>query len=113
MYLRRDRHAFIWWCTLGGYFGIGWISEVLRIPNLVRDANDDPKFIERFVGKLRKHRKPPFSTSRFIGAVMVGYLWGQLIQLAIPTVPFLGIDWNFLHWLIPLFAALGKYNQPF
>ncbi|XP_037924259.1 dnaJ homolog subfamily C member 22 [Hermetia illucens] len=110
LYLRRDRHAFIWWCTLGGYFGIGWISEVLRIPSLVRDANDDPKFIERFVGKLRKHRKPPFSTSRFIGAVMVGYLWGQLIQLAIPTVPFLGIDWNFLHWLIPLFAALGVWT---
>lgn len=39
-YLRRDRHAFVWWTTLGG-FGVGWLGEIFRIPRYVRDANED------------------------------------------------------------------------
>lgn len=39
-YLRRDRHAFVWWTTLGG-FGVGWLFEIFRIPRYVRDANDE------------------------------------------------------------------------
>lgn len=107
LYLHRDREAFIWWCTLGGYFGLGWIWEVLQIPEMVRDANEDPAFIERFVYKLRVQRRPEFSTSRFVWAIMIGYLWGQLFMLAIPTSLVGGIDWGFLHWFVPLAGALG------
>lgn len=110
LYLHRDRHAFVWWCTLGGYFGIGWMSEIFTIPKLVRDANEDPVFVAKFVEKLKTHKKPPFSTNRFIGAIMVGYLFGQLIEIAIPQDTFLGIDWAFLHWLIPLGVAVGVWT---
>ena len=76
---------------------------------MVRDANEDPEFIERFVKKLRTYRKPEFSTSRFLFAIMVAYLWGQLVMIAIPQENFGGIDWSYLHWFIPLGAALGVW----
>ncbi|CAH1167384.1 unnamed protein product [Phyllotreta striolata] len=57
---------------------------------------------------MRRNKKPPFSTSRFISAIMVGYLWGQLVMLAIPEDELGGINLNsYLHWFIPLAAALG------
>lgn len=55
-YLRRDRHAFVWWTTLGG-FGIGWLGEVLRIPRYVRDANEDPKYIEELIARMQRNKK--------------------------------------------------------
>lgn len=105
-YLERDAHAFLTWSTLGGY-GLGWLSDVTKIPRYVRDANNDPKFLEEFVGKVRRNKKPPFSTSRFISAIMVGYLWGQLIMISIPEEEFGGVDWRFLQWLIPAAVATG------
>ena len=109
-YLHRDRHAFVWCCTLGGYFGIGWLCEVFSIPSYVRDANEDPKFIEEFVKKLQFYRKPPYSAKRLLGEIMIGYLFGQLYQMAIPETLFMGIDFGFLHWLIPVFVALGVWT---
>lgn len=129
-YLGRDRQAFIWWATLGiyeymqidfftcikyqsvfqiagGYFGVGWIVDFFKIPEMVRDANEDPEFISKFKDKLREHRKPPFSMIRFSGAFMVAYLFGQMIMIAIPEHDFGGINWSFLHWLIPFGVSLG------
>lgn len=107
LYLGNDLQAFIWWTTLGGYFGMGWIGEAFRIPEMVREANEDPGFVERFVYQLRTTPKPPFSTSRFLFAIMVGYLWAQLFMVAIPQDKFAGIDWSYLHWLVPFIGALG------
>lgn len=103
--------AFLWWSTLGGYFGIGWLFEIFRIPEMVRDVNEDPAFIQKFVEELRTYRTPPFSTSRFLFAVMVGYLWAQLVLLAIPQENFGGIDCSYLHWFVPLAGAFGKSNE--
>lgn len=106
-YLGNDLQAFVWFSTIGGYFGIAWIGEIFKIPEMVRDANEDPAFIEKYVNVLRVYRKPQFSTSRFLFAVMVGYLWSQLFLLAIPQDKFGGINWSYLHWFVPLFGALG------
>lgn len=41
---------------------------------------------------------------------MVGYLWGQIVMLAIPEEEVAGINWNpLLHWFIPLAVGLGRY----
>lgn len=109
LYLHRDLQAFLWWSTLGGYFGIGWLVDLFKIPAMVRDVNEDPKFIEEFINKLRKHNRPEFSSSRFLFGIMVGYIWSQLLQMAIPQDHFGGIDWGYLHWLIPLPGALGEF----
>ncbi|GAB0100247.1 DnaJ homolog subfamily C member 22 [Sergentomyia squamirostris] len=109
LYLHRDRHAIVWWCTLGGYFGVGWIGEIFKIPEYVRDANDDPIFVKEFNEKLKKHRKPPFTTSRFTGAIMMSYVFMQVAKIAIPEEEFAGIDFSFLHWALPFFSALGVW----
>lgn len=109
LYLHRDRHAFILWCSIGGYFGIGWLFDVFMIPEYVRDANEDPVFISKFVEKLRKYPKPPFSSIRFTAAVCTSYLFGQLVLLAIPQDEIFGINWRFLLWTVPLFTALGVW----
>ena len=106
LYLHRDRQAFVWWCTFGG-FGFGWLSELFTIPRIVYDTNDDYRFINKLLGKMKKHPKPPFSSSRFLGSILLSYLFGQLVLSAIPQEIFGGIDWGFLHWLIPFAMALG------
>lgn len=111
-YLHRDMQAFIWWCTLGGYFGIGWFIDFFKIRDMVKDFNEEPEYMEKLQVKMTYHRKPPFSTIRFMGAVVVAYFWGELFQMSIPQEIFGGIDWNFLHWLIPLFISLGKISYP-
>lgn len=55
-YLERDAHAFLTWSTLGGY-GLGWLADVTKIPRYVRECNEDAKFLEEFVAKLRKFKK--------------------------------------------------------
>ncbi|KAI4469555.1 dnaj subfamily c member 22 [Holotrichia oblita] len=52
---------------------------------------------------------PPFSISRFISAIMIGYLWGQLVMIAIPESPIANYDLTFLHWLIPLGCSIGVW----
>ncbi|XP_001354331.1 dnaJ homolog subfamily C member 22 [Drosophila pseudoobscura] len=107
LYLHRDRHAFIWACTLGGYMGIGWIGELFLIPEYVRDANEDPRFVKAFVAKLQAFQRPPYSSKRFVGQVMIGHLFGQLFAMAIPQTVVAGFDLSFLHWAIPIFVSQG------
>ncbi|XP_053624867.1 dnaJ homolog subfamily C member 22 [Plodia interpunctella] len=107
-YLRRDRHAFVWWTTLGG-FGVGWLGEVLRIPRYVRDANEDPKYMQDLINRMKTNKKPPFSMNRFTGMLMVGYSWGQMMMLAVPPDEVWGINFRYLNYLIPLVAALGVW----
>ncbi|XP_063701860.1 dnaJ homolog subfamily C member 22 [Culicoides brevitarsis] len=109
LYLHRDFHAFAHWCTFGGYFGVGWVVDMFKIPEFVRDANEDPVFIAKFLEKLKANRKPPFSTYRFMGAICLSYLWGQVAMIAIPESVVFGIDFSFLHWIIPFAIALGVW----
>lgn len=109
VYLHRDGHAFVWWCTLGGYFGLGWAYEIFKIPEYVRDCNEDPKFIQQFIEKLRMYRKPEFSTIRFLGQIMMSYLFGQMWMISVPEDEFAGMSWRFLLWATPFFAALGVW----
>jgi len=57
LYLRRDLHAFLTWSTLGGYFGIGLLRDLARIPEYVADCNEDEKFIGKFVQQLKENEK--------------------------------------------------------
>jgi len=57
MYLRRDRHAFLMWSTAAGFFGLGLIRDVWRIPEYVKDANEDPTYMEKLRDVMRKKKK--------------------------------------------------------
>lgn len=57
IYLERDAQAFVYFSTFGGYFGIGWLRDIYRIPSYVRDINEDPSFVNDFKQKVRNNRK--------------------------------------------------------
>ncbi|KAH8291735.1 hypothetical protein KR018_012631, partial [Drosophila ironensis] len=109
LYLHRDRHAFLWWSSFGGFFGIGWASEIVLIPGYVRDANEDLRFIVKFLKKVEAYQKPPYAIKRLAGQVIVGYMYAQLWSAAIPQMPLGDIDMSFLHWGIPLCVSLGVW----
>ncbi|XP_046411522.1 dnaJ homolog subfamily C member 22 [Neodiprion fabricii] len=108
-YLGRDDHGFLWWCSLGGYFGAGWLRDLFKIPGYVSDANNEPEYIEWFKNQVRTNNKPPFSTCRFIGGVVISYLWGELVYMAIPEDEVYGINFKPLMILIPAAVALGVW----
>ncbi|XP_060535254.1 dnaJ homolog subfamily C member 22 [Cylas formicarius] len=109
-YLERDAQAFLTWTTFGGYV-LGWLADVTKIPRYVRECNEDPHTIEELFYRMRINRKPPFSASRFISALMIAYLWAQLIMWAIPEDEVAGVNWNtYFHWFIPLGCALGVWT---
>ncbi|KAL1130913.1 hypothetical protein AAG570_012154 [Ranatra chinensis] len=108
-YLGRDLQGFLWWSTLGGYFGCGWLRDLFLIPQYVKDANNDSQYLAKLSEKMRTNKVPPFSTSRFTGMVIVGYLFGSVVSSAIPLEEAGGIDWQFLQILVPLGCALGVW----
>ena len=78
-YLGRDRHAFTWICTWGGY-GLGWIRDFFRIPDYVEDANDEEEYAqnpdkteEKWKKKLIRTR-PKFGAWRFLGLYIVAFV---------------------------------------
>lgn len=54
-YLGRDTQAFLYWCTLGGYLGIGWLRDLFYIPRYVGEANGDPKYLELQISEMQKY----------------------------------------------------------
>ena len=44
---------------LGGYFGAGWFRDLWRIPEYVKDANNDPSYLTHLSNKMRDIPKPP------------------------------------------------------
>lgn len=84
-YLHRDRHAFVTWATLAGYFGFGWLTDLFRLRTYVKDYNEDVDYIEHLIISMRKHSKPPVSWYRRTGSVIVANVFGYLLQASIPT----------------------------
>ncbi|XP_013397686.1 dnaJ homolog subfamily C member 22-like [Lingula anatina] len=84
IYLRRDRHAFVWICTLGGIFGLGWLRDMCRLPDYVSEANEDREYCEELKEKMRRRSTPKFNNVRFAGELCMGLLLGYLTYSAVP-----------------------------
>lgn len=108
-YLGRDRHAFIWWSTWAGCFGLGWVRDLWRIPEYVYAANKDPGYLKDLNEKAKRYPIPQFNVVRFAGEVVVGFLFGILIRICIPddyVELFIG---RVLSIIVPPFAvAIGE-----
>ena len=57
LYLRRDRHAFLIWSSAAGYLGCGLLRDLWRIPEYVRDANEDPAYMKDLIHSMREKKK--------------------------------------------------------
>ena len=110
-YLNRDRHAFVMWMTFGGYFGLGWFRELWRIPEYVKDANDDKDYLADLVSKMKRYTKPPTPFIRHSATIIVADILGYLTIGAIPVELF--SDQSFLPYIhaiiAPLAVAIGIY----
>ena len=108
-YLKRDRHAFIWWATAGGIFGLGWFRDLWRIPEYVANSNENPDYMEELTSRMRRRSAPAFCFTRFAGQIAVGMLFGMLSLTAIPE------EWtkiiNSFNLFLPLAIALGEFND--
>lgn len=81
-YLRRDRHAFVWFWTCGG-FVFGWLFELWRIPDYVRTTNVELDRAEA-VYQWYVVRVPPVSMKRVIGEFVFSFYLSYLATSALP-----------------------------
>ena len=110
-YLRRDTHAFLTWATVGGYFGFGWLRDGWKLPEYVRDANEDPEYMKKLTEAMRTQPQPRDSWPRRLGAIIVADAFGYLVIGALPTEhleqnPSLLVCSKAL--LVPMAIAYGK-----
>lgn len=84
IYLGRDDHAFITFATFGGYFTMGLIRDLWRLPEYVKNANNDPQYVDWLHEQIKLHKRPPSSIVRQTGLMMVGNLFAYIVEYAIP-----------------------------
>lgn len=65
-YLGRDLHGFLWLCTLGGYFGFGWLRDVFHINEYVAEANEDQNYLKKIKEIVKKNKKVRLSVEIII-----------------------------------------------
>ena len=107
-YLKRDKQAFVWWCLPGGYFGLGWVRDLWRIPEYVREANLESGWLVQQQEKQRTTELPPWKMARWGGMLVVGNMFGMLPAMAVPNKEDLGMDLGLVGVLLtPLGCALG------
>ena len=70
-YLGRDLHAFVWWSSFGGFL-LGWFRDLWRLPEYVFEANQDERYLNEFAHRRATIPKPPFSSVRFAGQLIIG-----------------------------------------
>lgn len=86
----------------------GWLRDFWRLPAYVRDANDDPEFIEQLVVKLRHLKGPRIFSNwhRLVGQLLFGTFYRNLIYSAIPWE---STVMSYAALIVPLGSAVGTY----
>lgn len=109
-YLGRDDHAFITLATFGGYFTLGLIRDLWRLPEYVREANHDPEYLDKLHQQIKTHKKPPSSLVRQTGMMIVGNLLAFLVEYAIPNELLSETNVIILKFtFVPFASALGVW----
>ena len=80
-YLKRDKQAFIWWCFPGGYFGLGWIRDLWRIPEYVKEANEEKLWTMQQQAQLALQLVSPLLAAQGSDAA-IGHCLGLRVQEA-------------------------------
>lgn len=77
----------------------------------MREANLDPRYLDKMLFLRRSNARPPFTVGGFCSNLTVAYIWAQLFTVAIPDVEIWDVNLACLHWLLPLVVALGEFNS--
>ncbi|XP_064646426.1 dnaJ homolog subfamily C member 22-like [Lineus longissimus] len=117
-YLRRDWHAFIWWSTFGGCFGLGWLRDLVKIPQYVTDTNEGRDYMLQLRQIQEIEQRPSTNSVRILGELFTGTLYGYLVRLAVPEEYVSGplaeergwfSIWTLILLATPAGVALGVY----
>lgn len=84
LYLGRDDHALITFTTFGGYFTLGLIRDLWRLPEYVKDANNDLQYLDWLHVQIKSNKRPSSSFVRQSGLMMLGNLFAYLVGYALP-----------------------------
>nr|KAI8744749.1 dnaJ-like protein subfamily C member 22-like [Biomphalaria glabrata] len=100
LYLGRRNHAIVWFATLGGGFGIGWLRDLWRIPSYVEWATASGDFQRRYLLRMSLKKYPSCSIFRLFGFFFMGFLAALVFSGVIPN--YSEDDWlsNPLYYLI-------------
>ncbi|KAI8737344.1 dnaJ subfamily C member 22 [Biomphalaria glabrata] len=100
LYLGRRNHAIVWFATLGGGFGIGWLRDLWRIPSYVEWATASGDFQRRYLLRMSLKKYPSCSIFRLLGFFFMGFLAALVFSGVIPN--YSEDDWlsNPLYYLI-------------
>lgn len=109
-YLGRDHHALLTIATFGGFFGLGLIRDLWRIPEYVKEANQDYCYLEKMSQLRTQHRRPPTTWLRQMAMITVGNLFGILFNYSIPREIFGLKNSIYIHQLLyPFISAFGVW----
>lgn len=111
-YLGRDKHAFITISLFGGYFGCGVLRDLWRLPEYIRDANNDKNYLDWLHEQMRLYKRPPCSFVRQSASLFVGSVYAHLASHAVPAEILPASVASILSILIvPLGASIGKFKS--
>jgi DnaJ family protein C protein 22 len=79
IYLGRDKQALIWFGTFGGFL-IGLIWDSFKIPEYVRESNEETSSIEKIKQLKSEMKAPIFMEMRFIGSIAVGFFYSYILK---------------------------------
>lgn len=87
---------------------VGWTRDFWRLSTYVKDANDDPEFLEYLSIKFRRLKGPRILSNwhRIVAQVLFGIFYRSLVFAAIPWES--SVMWC-APFIIPLGTAFGTY----
>ena len=104
-YLGRDKQAFIWFSTFGGFL-FGLLGDLFNIPAYVREANEK---IELSKDTELKLKAPIFFTSKFVRSIFVASFFGYVLKYCVPYSDDAYVYYVLFKFLSPLVIALIVY----
>lgn len=78
-YLKRDKHALIWFSTLGVFF-VGFIVDAFKMRSYVNEANEEKDHIKQFNSIKKQIKVPAFYGYRFFGSILVGIFFSFITK---------------------------------
>jgi len=78
-YLKRDKHALIWFSTFGGFL-VGFITDAFQMQSYVKQTNQESDYIKKFNSIKQQLKVPAFYGYRFFGSVLVGLFFSLITK---------------------------------
>ena len=83
-YIGRDFNAFLWGTTFGG-FGLGLLTDLFRLPDLIADANEEDLQMKQLRLEMEHRKKPAWKLERLFYLLATGTLYDLIFSSCLPS----------------------------